>query len=105
MLSFTASIHAYNHRCKKILLIVNSTEEIYWLKQNTSVNKHTWNLIQCTLLWPLNIIRWFLTGLAIGRAVPSIKPQHWSSGDPFLRIASANSDGSSHTKSRESRRC
>ena len=85
-------------------LIVNSTEEIYRLKTNTSVNKHTWKSIQCTLLWPLNIIRWFLTGLAVGRAVPSIKPQHWSSGAPILCIGSANSAGSSHTKSRESRR-
>lgn len=81
-------------------LFLRCTEQIYRLTTNT---RHIWNLMQCTLLCPLNIIRWFLTGLAMGRAVPSKKPQHRSSGAPFLCIASAKNAGSSHTKSRESR--
>jgi hypothetical protein len=43
-------------------------------------------------------------GLAIGRTVPSINPQIWLSGAPFLCIASANRSGSNHVKYSDVRR-
>ena len=65
---------------------------------------YTWNFKQCVLLWPLYIIRWLRTGRAIGRGVPSIKPQHPVRGAPFSWTASAKASGSSHTRSRLSKR-
>ena len=57
---------------------------------------HTWNFKQWILLWPLYIILWFFIGLAIGLAVPSMNPQHWSRGAPLLCIAWEKSVGSNH---------
>ena len=65
--------------------------------------KQTWNLIQCTLLWLLNIMLWFLVGWAIGRAVPSINPQQFGSAAPFASTAREKVSISSQTKSKDVR--
>ena len=45
-----------------------------------------WNFKQWILLFPLNIILWFLIGRAIGLGVPSINPQHWCKGHLLLQL-------------------
>ena len=73
-----------------------------FLHQQQHVTYFTWNFMQCVLLWPINIILWLWTGLAFGRAVPSMKPQHCCRGAPLACITSENSPVSSHMRSRES---
>lgn len=46
-----------------------------------------WYLTQCPLLWPEKYTCWLRFGWHIGRAVPSMNAQHFSSGAPFLLTA------------------
>ena len=69
---------------------------------NFEICYHFWNFMQCTLLCPLYIIRWFLIGLAIALVVPSTNPQHWSRGAPLAWITSEKSSGLSQINCKDS---
>ena len=58
-----------------------------------------WNFNAWTRLWPLYTTRWFSSGRAIGRTVPSTKPKQFGRGDPIQRIAWAYC--SRHTEERK----
>ena len=69
------------------------------------MSAYTWNFKQWTLLWPLYIMRWFRVGRAIGRTVPSMKPQHCGSAAPLACMAAEKAAWSSHTRSNDCSRC